>query len=219
MIREARLLVDIDGIPRRLCKLIFSREDGSLYLIPFAPNGKYSLGRLRLKEKEIEKTIARNDTVPTEITPRLSIHQSGQIHVSFGRDRLTPVFIPPLSTLSGEHIATVNCVSFRELQPHFKQLKYRGSEIDHLIPVDPSVEGGRIAIYCNGLGPFFHDRCRLTATLRRKTLYNPLYFGIATFVNKPLADSALKSGVVAIAGWDPTKEKNAEQHFFFLRGD
>lgn len=216
--RELRLLVDLGNDLRKIAKVAFSKSDASLYLFPYAPNGKYFFGGRHMEEVEFEDKIRFADDLYSENVPKLSIHETGEVHIKAKGAKAGPVSISPLAKWRGQHIATIGADNFQGLSPFTGSPSSRGPEIDHVIPVDEIVENGRFVFYLAGDRPAFEEpNCRLFVTLKRPNLPNPIYLGIQPKGQPPLSGPAL-SGVTAIAGWDAYPQEGQGVSYLYIRG-
>jgi hypothetical protein len=217
MLKEMRILIQHRKTLRALFKVSFGQKDASLYLFPYGPTGKYFYGFQSIKEYEIERTFSYTEQFNAEKIPKLSIHQSGQIHIySDQRQIAGPVYTIPLQKWRGEHIATVVADSFESLCIYKKKIKVAGSEVDHIIPCDDVVQNGRIAIYCNAQSPDFIYKCRMKVTMQRPQLSSPIHIGFAPIAQKSVEEK-VKCGVTVIAGWNPRKQVNDNQDLLYIR--
>lgn len=103
---EVRILVDYGGQLHSLCKLGFVGND-SIYLFPYALCSKYFYGGRSMAEHQVVDTFDFTDQQATDRMPKLSIHESGRVHIRVGDTTVGPVYTPQLATLRGEHIAAV----------------------------------------------------------------------------------------------------------------
>lgn len=219
-LRVLRIIVDYNGSLRKVCKLTFTKSDASIYLFPYSSNKRFFCGSSKIMEKAISDTVNYGFNSPTNIEPKLSIHQLGQIHIKTQYDDLVgPLIIPELATLRGEHIATVCADNFDGLPIYEKQLIDKDSEKDHVIPIENGVHSGRLAFYVNGEKPIFDgEKCRLVVNFKRESLNKEMYLGI-----KPISQDRLglqiKSGVTIIGGWNPILARDAEKDFLYIRGE
>ena len=218
-IRAVRILVECEQSLRSVCKIFFTANDASVYLVPYAAHGRYFYGGRSLGEQQVEDTFDFTTQLSSGDVPTLSIHQSGQVHVKVGAVRAGPLHIPQLTKLRGEHVATVCLDVFDGLPEHLGALEAEGSELDHVIPVETGVESGRLAMYVNGIEASFRcPQCRLMIRLVRSSLPQPVYIGLAPKAQLPLG-SGPRRGVTVIAGWDPTLPTGAPQDYLYLRGE
>ncbi len=216
--RELRLLVDLGDDLRKIAKVVFSKSDASLYLFPYAPSGRYYFGGRHMDEVEFEDNITFSDDLYSDSVPKLSIHETGQVHIQAKGVRAGPVSISPLAKWRGQHIATVGADSFEALTLFTGSLSDTGPEIDHVIPADEIVENGRLVFYLAGDRAAFEEpNCRLVVTLKRPTLSNPIYLGIQPKAQPPLSGPDL-GGVTAIAGWDAYPEVGQGVSYVYIRG-
>lgn len=219
-IREFRFLVAYAGTHRKICKLTFSNKDASIYIFPYARQGRFFFGSQAMGEQQIEQTFNFTEGSGfSEQIPKLSLHESGQIHIFMPSINAGPLQIPPLSSLRGQHVASVSVDTFEGLPEHEAPLSYTGAMQDHVIPIDEDVASGVIAVYINGERPVFHSaECRCVFTLKRPTLKQPLYIGIRPRAQRPLGLPE-RPGVTVIAGWNPTLSNNHSISYLYIRGE
>jgi hypothetical protein len=201
-VRAIRFVVDRGGSLLQVCKLGFSAADVSLYLFPYSPSGKYSFGRMLFPASERSSTVPFDEQESSIETPKLSIHESGQVHVKAGGRVVGPMFAGSLAEYRGENFATVSCIRFDGLAPLRRLPKTEGPEWDLVTPSDDGVESGRLIFYANAAEPSFAGRCRVTARLTRPTIAEPLFVGVRFAAQDPLDPTGKARGVVAIAGWN-----------------
>ena len=217
-LRKVRILAEHEGHLRLVCKLFFTDNDFSVYLIPYAKLGRYFFGTSSFKEREIDKTVDFTEQLNSDVVPHLSIHDSGQVSVRDTMQQAGPLSIGPLVDLRGEHVATVTADGFDGLPLFEGEPRTSGGEIDHVIPVETGVGSGRPAMYVNGESPSFAYACRLTFTLDRMGRPKPLYVGVAPIAQSPLGDLA-RRGVTVISGWVPSVGVQEKSSFIYLRGE
>ncbi len=218
-IRELRLLAQRGTGLLRLCKLIFTANDASIYVVPYAANRRFFCGSQSMPEREISQTWCYVDGVSSDREPKLSLHESGQVHVLAGDTRVGPLQTSPLASLRGQHVATVCFDRFDGLSPFQAVPASSGPERDQVIPVDAGVQSGRFALYVNGAEPSFAGGdCWFTVTLTRPTLTSALYLGVKAIPQAPLGEPP-RAGVTALAGWNPLLSESARQDFLWLRGE
>jgi hypothetical protein len=216
-LREARLLTEYGGKLLRVCKLVVTQRDTSLYLVPYSPQRKFFFGQRRFPEKVGTVTCNRADSVEVDGEPKLSIHESGQVHVKGLGVLAGPLQSVPLANLRGEHMATVTVERFEGLM-EFKGAPSSGGQYRDYVVRAEGAESGRHAIYINGAAPEFADGpCWITLRLGRSTLPRPIYVGVSAVGQAPLSDRG-ETGVAVIAGWNPRLPSAAEQDFLYVRG-
>lgn len=215
--RELRLLLRRGADVRRLCKLVFSNQDASIYIIPYGPSNRYAVG--------VGAIGAHQDSVKydaegaeLERVPKLSIHQSGQVHANAGAHRVGPISIPPLEAWRGAHIATILAETFHGLSRQVTPLRRSGATWDFPIDVAAEVDSGAVAIYLNGLRPSFDAAPVITLSVTRSTLALPLHIGIRPRSQEQLGDAENTGGVIAISGWTPGQPKSTQAKFLVIRG-
>jgi hypothetical protein len=202
-LRSVRILIYYEEKLGRLCKFGFSRKDASLYVLVYAPKGRYKFGThgFAQDQRSITFGTAKVGDIATQ-PPHLSIHESGHVHIRTSADRVGPLQVPPLSDWTGQHAATVNAVSFAGLAPFDRQPKQAGADRDIVFAMGtPEQSSGRLALYINGAEAKFATDCKLQFKLERPTLEAPLHVGVALLNNQPLGP---QPGVLVVGGWDPT---------------
>jgi hypothetical protein len=220
-VRAIRFVVDRGGSLLQVCKLGFSAADASLYLFPYSPGSNYSFGRMLFPASEESSTVPFDEQESSAETPKLSIHESGQVHVKAGGRMVGPMFAGVLAEYRGEHFATVSCVRFDGLAPLRRLPKTQGPEWDLVTPSDEAAESGRLVFYANAAEPSFAGRCRVTARLTRPSLADPLFVGVRFAAQDPLDATGKARGVVVIAGWnalDPAPFDAEADHLFIVAG-
>lgn len=171
-----------------------------------------------VSEKQLEPYKDRfdyHDQLDGEETPKVSIHQSGQIHIHLGKDRTKELYIPQLNTMQDEHIASITAVSFSKLPVFNREPKLTGIKRDFIISGDPEIESGRLVIYVNGHDNSFSQKGTIL-TIERKTLHSSLFFCISAVPQPPLDEppsekDGSQPGVIVITGWDPRKMNNDQE--------
>jgi len=217
-LRELRLLAERSGSLFQLCKLIFTRRDASIYLVPYAKGKRYFCGSSEIAEHEVTSFLNVTNGAESDLEPKLSIHQTGQVHVQAKGTTVGMVKSPPLNTFRGQHLGTVCFDNFDALEPYDGPVRNTGAEREFVFTLTDEIHSGRFAIYANATRAGF-DRgdCLLTFTLVRPTLTTPLFVGIHPIAQPALGERGL-SGVTVIAGWDPSTTKNEKLRYVYLRG-
>jgi hypothetical protein len=217
MLREVRVLVRDGATLRRLCKLALSAGDASLYLFPYAPTNTFLVGESGMAADEMQREIPFPGAAVID-PPKLSIHESGQVHVQRGTTMLAgPMSIPPLADLRGEHIATVTADAFSILPPYTRQPRTTGPTYDLVTAPEPGVISGRIAVYINGSNADFPVE-GATLVLQRPTITAPLYVLLAPLAQTPLAEDGIARGISVIGGWNPRSTGSDPTRFLVVRG-
>ncbi len=198
-------------------KVALGQQDASLYFFPYGPKGRYFYGDQSMPEHEMQQTFLYLDQFKSDKIPKLSIHESGQVHVHSCRGALAgPINTIPLKKWRGEHIATVTADSLDPLTKYTKEVKTRGTEIDVIVPFDDEFKSGRIAVYCNGESSRFNYQCPIKVEMRRPSTREPIRVGFAPIPQPPSGGTA-NCGVTVIAGWNPRKGLEEEQDFLYIR--
>jgi hypothetical protein len=216
-IREARIFVKHKNILKKLCKFAFSGRDASLYIFPYGVKGEFFYGTRFFMEEELKQTFNFKQQHRSNKVPKISIHQSGQVHVSCDRENVAgPLSIKPLSEFQGEHLATIQVVHFDELLKFSSIPKEKASEKNISISVDNALQSGKLVVYCNSKEGSFKVNCSLTFTLKRPGLADPIYFGIDVKGQEPLAGVENQFGVVILAGFDSRRYNNQSLSFLYV---
>jgi hypothetical protein len=218
-IRELRLLAVCGRQQFKLCKILFTANDASFYIIPYAKKRRYFCGGRKIEEHELKDTFEYTSGVAGDREPKLSIHQSGQVHIYSGKTQIGPLQSCPLTDLRGQHVATVSFDRFSELAQFEGALSQSGPEIDQVIQVDRNAKSGRLAIYVNSVESYFESEflSLVRFTLTRPCLKTPMYISVQAFCQEPLGGKA-GGGVTVVAGWNPLLPKCAEVDYLYIRG-
>jgi len=204
---------------RSLSKVVFTRSDASIYVVPYAPTKRYSVGTQQLGEDAQSVTFDADAASEYETAPKISFHESGQVHANAGERRVGPLQIPPLTTWRGAHLATVVADHARNLPDLRSAPRRHGPLRDFVLALEGEVVSAAIVLYLNGKEPTFNAPCPLHFTLQRRTLRQPLYLGVRPRAQAALAEPELSgSGVVAIGGWTPNQKGKVALDFIYIRG-
>jgi hypothetical protein len=217
-IRQVRLLLEQrDGLLRKAARLIFG-GDGSLYLVPYARSGKFFYGRRTMEAGQTADAFNFREQIEADSNPKLSIHQSGQVHI-YAKDepKAGPIFIPPLGDLRGEHVATVRWDTIGSVPEFTGKARAHGSEIDCAFGVPPDVESGALIFFANGTTSTFKTEIVQLAFQAEIATGTPIFFGLLAAAKPPLGDSD-HGGVTVIAGFHPTNAPDEVDDYLYLRG-
>jgi hypothetical protein len=122
------------------------------------------------------------------------------------------MFIPHLSELRGQHVATSNACASIASRPSTSP-RESGDARDVVIPAERGVESRRFPVYVNGEGESFASAKSpgVRLTLRRPKLAQPLYVGLCVYAQDRLDTDDSGGGVILIAGWDPISGGDVEE--------
>lgn len=216
--RDHQIIVESGRSRRGLCKFEFG-NDLSLYISPFSRKGNYYYGAQVLANGQVEKTFPFTEQVCVPKRPRVSIHETGDVHIRFGRQKVGPLRIPPIITLRGQHIATVTFDYFDRLPVFHGDLKDTFQLTNLRIELKEKALSARLRIYLNGERPHFSANCDHVMPINQPDRPT-LYVGLSAVTQSPLGSGiSIKRGVTIICGWDPTKPALVEQEFLYLRGE
>lgn len=213
--KKVRFLIFHKGQTRKFFKLVFT-EDLSFLIFPYGPNNEYYYGRKSMPENENKLTFDFAQQHDASKNPKVSIHQSGQVHVEAPeKERIKPMFIPELMSLKNEHIATVGTDNLSVL-PKFNinKIKISGSEIDTILKVDDEFNNGRWAMFCSG-----DDK---SLPLYRSKLINidrnesKIFLYMKFFTEDSLHENFNLGGTFTIAGWRPGAKIEEKEDFIYV---
>ena len=214
-IRELQIVVQVENELRRVCKFAFCNSDASTYLIPYAAGGEYYFGGQRLPEHRVSHSFSFAEQFSTTTAPKVSIHESGQVHIQVGGERVGPLLIRPVGELRGEHVASICVDRFDHLPLLSGPARTSGRKVDFVMRIPEGLHSGRFPLYLNGATPqFMCTDVVCCIRILRPSLRAPLYLGMAPRGQSPIADPAGKQGVTVICGWDLTNPTD----FLYLRG-
>jgi len=218
-VRELRILLEHRGVLRGLCKLAFSNRDASLYLFPYAVHGKYYFGGRSMPDTIFEDKLDYSKGIFAGTTPKLSIHETGRVHIQASKARAGPLQVPPLSEWRGQHAATICPDSIESLPKHPVSPKYTGQTVDRVISVAAQLESVRLAVYIAGDRPSFATpNCPVVITLKRRTLQTPVYVALKAIPQSEIGLD-LQSGTTILAGWNPLNEREDGLEYVYIRGE
>ena len=157
--------------------------------------------------------------VESDREPKLSIHESGQVHIHAGSTRVGPLKTLPFRDYRGQHLATVCFDRFEGLATFEGTPKTSSSEQDLVIPIDSEVESGRLALYLNGEKSLFagQTKCWFVVTITRPP-HLPVHLCVKALPQEPVGDLSRGGGVSVLAGWDPSLPESAPQQYLYVRG-
>ena len=218
-IREIKILVKHHEIVRSAFKVAFSMSDSSLYLFPYGTNSQYFYGGQTFPEKELKYSFNWED-IFSDSTPKLSIHESGQVHIKSQGTCAGPLQTLSLADFRGEHLASVTLDTVDSCPEYSGEIKTSGQSRHLTFPVKDKVQSVRFILYANGVESRFRFPCQIVVEMMRQTIQSPLYLGIAIVPQNPLVEeSSEKKGTTVLAGWKPRQQRNGEIPFLFLRAE
>jgi hypothetical protein len=107
-------------------KLSVTARDASMYLFPYAKARRFFVGGSSFADQQVEAKIKTVDGATSQSEPKLSIHESGQIHVDIPTGRIGPESTLPRQEFRGEHLATVVANSMEGPMAHVeRQIRLR----------------------------------------------------------------------------------------------
>jgi hypothetical protein len=219
-VRNCRFLIEVDGVFKKVCRIVFAQNDASLYFFPYGCQDRYFWGEGLFPEGKEEETFTHSNEVGSQDKPKLSIHESGQVHVKLVQSdayKAGPLQTKPPWEFRGEHLAGLTIDNLRSLpgagkiksKPKSPELAPRAKDLEHT---------RRFAIYANGEEPRFVYPVKVYVTMFRSGLPAPLHIGITTFKQESLTQEDPAGGVTIISGWNPDNENQlVEERFLWVR--
>jgi hypothetical protein len=213
-----RILLSHNNDLYSLCKIGFQLSDASVYLFPYTINRKYYFGGRTMKDTIVSDRFTFTEGNRSENIPKLSLHESGQVHIKSNVVLAGPIFIPPLSNWKGQHLASIFPDSIQSLPKYTTPLKKSGPTIDQVINLPDSLQNIRLALYLSGEKPEFSvPHCQAMIMLVRKTLERPLFIGLNFLAHDQFSNGEFK-GVTIIAGWNPNNIRTGTMDYLYIRG-
>ena len=217
-IHDCRFLIENEGKFKKVCRIVFGKKDASLYLIPYGRQECYLWGEGTVPEGMKTATFSHANPAGEQERPKLSIHQSGQVHVKLlegDEYKAGPLQTKPLWDFQGEHVAGITIDSIDSL-PDAGKIKPKPKSPEVALRTEEIGQTRRFALYANGTEPRFDYPVKATVTMYRAGLPAPLHVGIATFAQDALTEGE-EGGVTIISGWNPDKDELAEQRMLWVR--
>jgi len=218
--KEIRFLAKSGSEVKKVCKISFSKKGFNLYIIPYGKNNKYFYGAGKIVGKN--KTFNYTSQYKAIRNPKLSIHQSGQIHIYYQnpKEKAGPLFTMPLMEFRGQHLATVTVDNFYVL-PTTDTIKNKHGIHNCICELTNKDISFRIIIYLNSYEPRFIYNCNLIYPIKLKdnNKLNYSYLGMAIVSQPQLNFSKSKGGVSVISGWNPRAPHNKPLPFLYLRAE
>jgi hypothetical protein len=218
LLRKLRLhLEERDGTLRTAAQLLFTGKDASLYLVPYAERGEYFYGEHAVAAGETEFVIKFREHLTAADRPKLSIHESGAVHI-YAKDapKAGPVKIRPLTDFRGEHLASVRWDLVKRMPVHTGRTRTTGQQRDYAFGVPNDVESGVLLIYANGERNAFQTEQVQFAIQVERGSAPPVFFGVAAVARDRLGAED-EGGVSVLAGFDALKGPTEPDNFLFLR--
>lgn len=210
-LRKLRIIFNYKGQNYKICKIMFTGRDSSLYIVPYSLNGKYYAGKRRMTDQQVSDSFNYREQFEFDKLPKLSIHQQGQIHLDIPNERLGPFKIPPIDQLRGQHVATICLDNMRGIPVHTNPIKKNGTNRDYVIDIPDRIVNCRLAVYINGIEPKLDgDGFTCILPIERKTLDYIMYVGLKVISQSDIG-SGTTSGISMITGWNPTLALEAQQ--------
>jgi hypothetical protein len=198
-----------------VCDMSVMPTDASVYLHP-PRGGEYRWGREMFAQDETSITF---DTAANSTTdrPKISIHQSGQVHVKDpdGQYLAGPVWIPSLPALGfGQvgHIAVDDLGSLPQflvggMPPNRFRVNLTDRAESLLFNVFVGTNDPRV----------WPVRQMAQVTMSRPRLADPLHVGIELDESAPQRTADTPPSVTILIGWDPSLPGGSPQNVLYVR--
>ena len=212
--RSARVIVEKSGARYRLCTLSWSVQDASLFVSPFSRAAEYFAGSHPMADGQASIEIPYRAGTSLAKAPKLSVHESGQLHVKAPTGEIVggPIHLDHLRGWRGQQVLTIAIDDVEWLPQYDRALRTEGSDQDIVLQL--SHESARLAVYLNSEHPRFDDPTQAAVGLSRGSLGSTLWVGLAIFPNEVLAQGS--TAVSIIAGVDPF-DSGSEGELLYIR--
>jgi hypothetical protein len=206
-----------NGVLRTAAQVAFG-ADGSLYLVPYAPNGIYWYGETQIPTGQSSFDIPFKEHVAASARPKLSVHWSGDVHI-YANDspKAGPVSSIRLGDTRGEHIASVQFDHVEQMPIYLRTPRTSGETMDVAFGLPDDVRAGKLLIYANGERNLFRTGHVHFAERVERDDGATVWFGFLASASDPLGQPG-EGGVSVLAGFDARKGEDEEQQLLFLRG-
>ena len=97
------MLVSFEGQLRSLCKIVFGKADASIYVVPYAPTEDIRW-HLYARQRRAVGSFTVEEEQDFETAPKISFHESGQVHANAGTSRVGPLYVPQLPYWRGANL-------------------------------------------------------------------------------------------------------------------
>ena len=213
--RSARVIIEREGRRRRLCRVSWSVQDASLFVAPFSGASEYFGGAQPMAAGEDSIKIPFGIGPSFSKAPKLSIHESGQLHVRAPSGDIIggPIHLEHLKRWRGQQVLTIAIDDIDHLPLHEAEPRFEGTDQDMVLQL--AERNTRVAVYANSERQRFDDPTEAAIALSRGSLGSVLWVGLALFPNEVLAEGSV--GVSIVAGVDPT-DPGAEGQLLYVRG-
>lgn len=182
----------------KVAKVRWSNTDASIYIWPYGPEG----GR---------GYVGLHDAIPPAgsftfdfasqgagMNPKLSLHQSGQVHAICAEYSTRPIFSAPLFSPAGGHIASIVCHNPEKLPDLTAQPKGL-PRADVVLEMPLRFSAMHVVLFANIVESRL-PKCPIQLRLVRSSMPMPLHIGIQFRGDNVASDG---SGVGVLGGWGP----------------
>ncbi len=216
---NSKILITVQTPTKRkkICRFFFTKTDTSLYICFYFKGKEYYYGCKNFQEGIEKLTFNFKEGRHGKICPKLSYHQSGEIHfkIKDQKESVEKVIATPLKKLCGEHIITIIIEGLDDFED-FKNSDY-GLAIK--FPID--VEGLKLTIW--GIAgelelAQLRKKYNFGFMLRRINPTQLIHFGVKINTQKSISEDK-SSGLTVITGWDKSAaDVNNTATLLYLQG-
>jgi|GEM_PF-5444598 len=197
---------------KKICKLFFTSKDTSLYVHFYSKTKVYYYGLAHFPAGVDKVDIKFKNGRKVSKAPKLSYHESGQVHFKLGEDKesIEMVKATPLSRLNDKHIITIHLSDLEA----FEECDANKKKTYCVIELRENLANHKLTIY--GSNQNISNKYPVGFVLGRDRIN--IFFGLLhsnpdqTFVNQ--------NGFYAISGWDHRADTvENELNLLFLMSD
>jgi hypothetical protein len=197
---------------KKICKLFFPSKDTSLYIHFYSNTKNYYYGLAHLPAGVNKVDINFKNGRKVGKAPKLSYHESGQVHFKLGEDKesIEMVKATPLAQLNDKHIITIH-VSDLEA---FDDCDVNKKKNYCVIELQEDLPDHKLTIY--GSTKDISNKYPAGFVLGRDRL--SIFFGLLH--SNPDQPFENPNGFYAISGWDQTASNvETDANLLFLMSD
>jgi hypothetical protein len=210
------MIVEYEGVMRKLCTIGFTRKDASFYVIPHGPTEDYLFGAHQVGRNGGWTRIDAAETgSSSELPPHLSMHESGQVHAHANGLKAGPLTVPPLSQWRGEHAATVVTDGPFDTLEVLDGPVRSGRRFDWVTKPKGGSLSGKVVVFINGTEESFAADCHAIVSIFREHLRAPLHVGLQLTGQEPVRNTP---AVTVIGGWVPNLPMPGQHVLYITHG-
>jgi hypothetical protein len=197
---------------KKICKLFFTAKDPSLYIHFYSKTKDYYYGSAHFPAGANKVDIRFKDGRKLNKPPKLSYHESGQVHFKLGEDKESVEMVhgTPLTRLNNKHIITIH-LSDLEV---FEECDAKGKRTYCIIELKEHLINHKLTIY--GSSQNISHKFPVGFVLGNNRIN--IFFGLVH--SNPNQTFENQNGFYAISGWDDMADNvEREANLLFLMSD